>query len=151
MSRRLSSRASRRLRLASSSRSTSCDHRREQHRMAGFDQRASQCRHDVGFAGAGSADQADVGRTGEELAAQELSDLPAQRRGVAVQVERCEGFLASAASHRAATASCADPRGRRLPERDQLGEISHVAPAFSCGALGQLEVVLEERGKPQRL
>jgi hypothetical protein len=39
-------------------------------------------RHDVRFAGGGPADQADVGRAGEELPAQELADLAPPQCGI---------------------------------------------------------------------
>ena len=104
----------------------------------------------MGFAGPGSADQADVGGAGEELAAQELTDLPAQWGCVAVQVQRRQGLVAR--QLRILQQPRDAPIGAIVGfERDELGEIAHVAPAFGGGALGQLEVVLEERGSRSAL
>ena len=117
--------------------------------MPGFEQRTRQCRHDVRFAGAGPADQAHVGGARQELAAQQLSDLPAQRRCVAVQVEGCQRFVFR--QLRIVQQPCHASIGAVVGFLgDQLGKISNVAPAFSGCTFGKLEIMFEERGEPQR-
>ena len=68
--------------------------RGEQHRIAAFDQRACQRRHDVRLAGPWSADQAHVGGAGDELPAQQLLYLTAQRCGITGKIQRRGALLA---------------------------------------------------------
>src|SRR5256885_1805528 len=70
------------------------NHWGEQNRVAGFEQCSRQRRHHVRFSGPGPTYQTDVRGTGEELAAQKLTDLSPQWGGVAVQIKRRNGFIA---------------------------------------------------------